>query len=253
MSGRRKVTLAHERAWVFNRMADVYCARPAYPRALIDALSELAGPPPARVLDVGAGVGHTALPLAARGYQLTALEPAQAMLDKLREQAEAQGLALSALHATAERVPCDDGAFQLAVIADALHFLDAALTGQELARVLAPRAALAIVLCELGDTPFMRDVVATMEESAPRRPRAVLPALKQVAALAQVTLLPMREFHDETAVDHDTLERILRSISYIGPAMNSERFARFNARIRVLSRSPVWARRFTLYAGRRAR
>jgi ubiquinone/menaquinone biosynthesis C-methylase UbiE len=251
MSGRRKVTLAHARGWVFNRMADVYDARPAYPVELVDALVGYAGAAPARVLDVGAGVGHLALPLAARGYEVTALEPARAMLDRLAARARAEGLSVRALHATAEAMPCDDDSFQLALIADALHFLDAALTGAELARTLAARGALAFVLCELGDTPFMREVVAIMEESAPRRPRAVLPALQQVAALAQVSLEPATAFQDETAVDADTLERILRSISYIGPAMNAERFERFRLRVRALSSAPVWARRFTLIAGRR--
>jgi ubiquinone/menaquinone biosynthesis C-methylase UbiE len=251
MSGRRKVSLAHSRGWVFNRMADVYEARPAYPVALVDALVDYAGPAPARVLDVGAGVGHLALPLAARGYQVTALEPARAMLEKLAERARVNDLSVHTLHATAEKMPCEERSFQLALIADALHFLDAALTGAELARTLAPRGALAFVLCELDETPFMRDVVALMEESAPRRPRAVLPALSQVAALAQISLEPARVFHDATTVDPDTLERILRSISYIGPAMNAERFERFRKCIHALSSAPVWARRFTLIAGRR--
>ena len=43
-------------------MADVYDARPAYPNGLIDALAELARG--RRVADLGAGIGHVALPLA---------------------------------------------------------------------------------------------------------------------------------------------------------------------------------------------
>jgi SAM-dependent methyltransferase len=234
-------------------MADVYGARPAYPLALVDALAELAGTAPAQVLDLGAGVGHLALPLAARGHRVTAVEPALAMLEQLGLAARVQRLDVSAVHATAESPPCADRTFRLVVIADALHFLDAALTGEQVARLLTPDGALAVVLCELGDTPFMRQVVRIMEDSAPRRPRAVLPALQQVAALAQVSLAPARDFRDEVPVDLDTLERILRSISYIGPAMNPERFARFRAQVRALSSSPSWARRFTLYAGRRTR
>lgn len=253
MAGRRRVGLDHSAGWVFNRMADVYDARPAYPAQLIDALADLAGALPARVLEVGAGVGHVALPLAARGFEVTAVEPARAMLDQLELRAAREGLAVEALHGTSEALPCTAARFELAVIADALHFLDAALTGAELQRVLAPRGALAIVLCELGDTPFMRALVQLMEESAPRRPRAVQAALQQVSALAGVELGTPQTFEDETPVDHATLERILRSISFIGPAMNTERFARFTARVRALSDAPAWARRFTLYAGRRTR
>jgi SAM-dependent methyltransferase len=232
-------------------MADVYGARPAYPTALIDRLAELAGVPSAAVLELGAGVGHVALPLAARGFRVTAIEPAAAMLEQLRVQAAARGLSVRALHATSESVPCEPAEFELALIVDALHFMDAALTGGELARVLAPGGTLAIVLCELGDTPFMREVVRVMEESAPRRPRAVLPALRQVSAVAGVALEPGQPFEDQTPVDHETLVQILRSISFIGPAMNPERFEHFSSRIRALSDGPIWARRFTLYAGRR--
>jgi ubiquinone/menaquinone biosynthesis C-methylase UbiE len=253
MAGRRKVELSESAGWVFNRMADVYDARPAYPTALIDVLAGLAGAPAARVLEVGAGVGHVALPLAARGFTVTALEPARAMLDQLEAHAARASVSIEAVHATSEAMPCPASSFQLAVIADALHFLDAALTGAELRRVLAPRGALAIVLCELADTPFMRALVQLMEESAPRRPRAVTAALQQVAALAQVELAPPQTFDDETTLDHARLERILRSISFIGPAMNRERFARFSERARALSEAPTWARRFTLYAGRRLR
>ena len=62
---RRQVGLDDPTRWVFNRMADVYDARPAYPAALLDALVALA--PGSRVLDLGAGTGKLALPLAARG------------------------------------------------------------------------------------------------------------------------------------------------------------------------------------------
>lgn len=252
MAGRRKVRLEDDAGWVFNRMAHVYAARPAYPVALVDVLVELAGGAGARVLDVGAGIGHLALPLAARGLSVTAVEPARAMLAELETEARVQGLAVMAQLGTAEALPVADAAIDLVVIADALHFLDAALTGQEAARVLGPHAALAIIQCELADTPFMNELVAIMEESAPRRPRAVAKTTQQVAALASVPLLDERHYLDEVPVDHETLERILRSISFIGPAMNTERFAAFRARVHALSATPVWSRSITLRSGRRA-
>ena len=60
-------------------------------------------------------------------------------------------------------------------------------------------------------------------------------------------------FRDETPVGPEALEAILRSISFIGPAMNPERFAAFRARIHALPDKPVWARSFTLHAGFRRR
>lgn len=249
--GRRGTAVADHTAWVFNRMADVYSARPAYPEALIDALSALATDG-ARVGDLGAGIGHVALPLARRGFDVTAVEPAKLMLDKLRARAREQRLTIESLHAAAEAVPVEPESFDLVVIADALHFLDSELTGIEVERILDVGGVLAVVTVELGDTPFMRGLVQLMEEAAPRRPRDTSQALAQLSALSGVTLSAPQTFSDETAVDHETLERILRSISFIGPAMNQERFAAFQARVRELSDPPTWSRIFTLRSGRRA-
>jgi len=249
--GRRKIRLEDTSAWVFNRMADVYDARPAYPVALLDALAALAGSALARVVDVGAGIGHLALPLAARGFDVTAVEPALSMLERLRARANERGLALQALHATAEALPLADRMYELVIIADALHFLDAERTALEVGRVLAPNGALALITCELADTPFMRGVVQSMEEAAPRRPRDLAASMAQVSAVASVAFDLDRSFHDETPVDPETLERILRSISFIGPAMNVERFEAFRARIHALPGERVWARRFRLRAGRK--
>ncbi len=247
--GRRKVGLDDPTRWVFNRMADVYDARPAYPLGLIDALADLASG--RRVADLGAGIGHVALPLAERGFDVLAVEPAQAMLDRLRAGARKRRLKVRAIHAAAEALPLDDASLELVVVADALHFLDAELIAKEIARVLAPKGALAIVTCALGKTPFMRSLVRIIEAAVPRRPRSLDQSLVQISAITGVRFASERRFHDETPVDGDTLERILRSISFIGPAMNAARSAAFHARVRALPGPPTWARTFTLRAGRR--
>jgi hypothetical protein len=74
-----------------------------------------------------------------------------------------------------------------------------------------------------------------------------------LSALTGIALTDERRFADETPIDHPTLERILRSISFIGPAMNPTRFAAFRARVHALPEAPVWARTFVLRSGRRAR
>ncbi|MDB4985187.1 MAG: Methyltransferase type 11 [Myxococcaceae bacterium] len=251
--GRRKVELNDAQAWVFNRMADVYDARPPYPADLIAAVAawaELVGGPGARVVDLGAGIGHLSLPLAARGLAVTAVEPAAAMLERLTAQAAARGLSVCALHAKAEAVPLEACSAELVLIADALHFLDAELTAREVARLLVPRGGLSLVTCEFADTPFMQALSQLMQQAAPRRMRATRSPLVQLAAVARVALERPRVFYDAVAVEHDELERILRSISFIGPAMSPARFAAFRERVCALP-EPVWARKFTLHAGRR--
>lgn len=233
-------------------MADVYDARPAYPTALIDALAALV-PDRGRVGDLGAGIGHVALPLAERGFDVVAVEPARAMLDRLTSEAARRRLGIRSVHAAAEALPLEDASLDLAVVVDAVHFLDAELASREIARVLRPTGALAIVTCELGTTPFMRSLVALMQASAPRRPRNVDHTLVQIPTMSGVRFASPRVFYDETPVDGPTLERILRSISFIGPAMNPERFAAFRKKVHDLPGPPAWARTFTMRAGRRGR
>ncbi len=249
-SSRRNVAVHDADRWVFNRMADVYSARPAYPSALIDALAELAGGAGGRAIDLGAGIGHVALPLAERGIEVLAVEPARAMLDVLAQTAAKRALPIRTAHAAAEALGAPKASAELVVIADALHFLDTERTAREVGRVLTRRGVLAIVTCEPSETPFMRAVERVMHESAPRRPRNVVSALVQLRSLARLKPMWAWRFDDAVPVDEPTLERILRSISFVGPAMNAERFAAFRARVQAIAEPPVWARTFTLHAAR---
>jgi ubiquinone/menaquinone biosynthesis C-methylase UbiE len=253
VQGRRSVGIHETSSWVFNRMADVYDARPPYPAALVDTVAALAGPVGSRIGDLGAGIGHLALPLAARGFDVIALEPALAMLERLRQTAAARGLVVQTIHACAEELPLEPKSLDLAIMADVVHFLDAERSARELSRVLGSRGRLALLTCEFGDTPFMRSVTSIMNSAAPRRPRDMAQAIVQMFALCQLRLEPEQRFHDETPVDDETLERILRSVSFIGPAMNEERLAAFRRRIRALPGPRVWARTFTLQSGKRRR
>src|SRR5580692_2587918 len=56
------------------------------------ALASLLPPPPARVLDCGAGTGFLSLIAARLGHSVTALDLSTAMLDRLRTAADAEQL-----------------------------------------------------------------------------------------------------------------------------------------------------------------
>ncbi|MGH8929804.1 MAG: class I SAM-dependent methyltransferase [Egibacteraceae bacterium] len=73
------------------------------------------GPPPLRVLDVGTGTGMVGLLLALLGYEVTAVDAAESMLDQARRKAGAAGLTVTFQHALADRLPYPDGAFDAVV------------------------------------------------------------------------------------------------------------------------------------------
>jgi ubiquinone/menaquinone biosynthesis C-methylase UbiE len=248
---RRHVGIEDPSRWVFNRIASVYEARPPYPSALVENVAALG--PGKRVIDLGAGIGHLALPLAASGLLVSAIEPAEAMLEVLRARAQAANLPIVTAHAKAEALPFEAESFDVAVISDALHFLDVELTASELRRVLVPRGALAIVTCEFGATPFMKSIRTLLDTATPRRPRETHQAIRHLATLARVSLTQTLRYEDETSVDQQRLEQILRSVSFVGPAMNRERFEALREQLCALPLPRVWARSFELHVGRRWR
>jgi ubiquinone/menaquinone biosynthesis C-methylase UbiE len=200
------------------------------------------------VLDVGAGIGHLSVPLAALGHRVAAVEPARAMLDQLQLRAPEHST-ITCVHATAEALPLSDASVDLAVIADALHFLDAHLVGCELARVLRARGTLAIVQVELGVSPFMQALTDLMRASAPRRPRRTDGALTQLATLCRVDLRELETYEHRQHIPLAQVERIMGSISFIGPAMNPERFEVFCAGLRAIEHESVWHTTLRLWAG----
>jgi 2-polyprenyl-3-methyl-5-hydroxy-6-metoxy-1,4-benzoquinol methylase len=221
----------------------------------VDTIAELAHSVGKRIGDLGAGIGHLAIPLAERGFEVTAVEPACSMLERLNTVADERGVAVCGVHAAAEALPLESHSLDTVLIADALHFIDTELAAREIARVLVPRGLLVVVTCELGATPFMREVARITEEATQRKPRPMATRSAQLAGVAKIPLSERLCFTDETTVTHAELERILGSISFIGPAMNPERTAAFRARVHALTDddSVVWARQFTLQWGRRSR
>ncbi len=208
--------------WVFNRLAEAYRHRPGYPPELLERLVSLAEGGP--VVDLGAGTGLIAVPLAQRGLHVHAVEPARAMLEVLAERAAAVGAptpAVHAIHACAEDTGLPDASMKLAVIADALHWIDPELAGRELARIVAPGGTVAIVESASAPTPFMSELEALLARFNPRAQR-VRPggALEQVMRMAGASgALEAEAFSQSLVLDPDVLEGIVRSYSFAGPAL----------------------------------
>ena len=106
------------RAASFGAVADAYeRARPGYPE---DAVRWLAGDEPCDVVDLGAGTGKLTRSLVALGHRVTAVEPLEEMLDRLRVAVPGA----IAVRGSAEEIPLTDGSADVVTCAQAFHWFD---------------------------------------------------------------------------------------------------------------------------------
>jgi len=249
--GRRAIGVAESGRWVFNRLAIDYRERPGYPPSLVDRLAALAGATGC-VVDLGAGTGLLALPLAARGLTVAAVEPAAAMLDLLRQQVGS--LPVTCVHAAAEQTGLPAAEAGLAILADALQWVEPGSAGREAARMLSPGGAVAVVEPRLGGSPFADGVVELLAAANPRaRPR---PAGRtgQFLDAAGVRGRTAESFVHEEILEPHRLEAVLRSLSLVGPALGPARRAALLADAQALAcrlGGATWTREIRLTWGRR--
>ena len=124
--------------WDYTNLSEAYLARPDYAAAAIDAMLAATGSRGGRVCDVGAGVAHLTLMLAARGCEVTAVEPNDAM--RARGSSRTAGDAsVSWYEGTGERTGQPSGHFDLVTFGSSFNVCDRALALAESVRVLKPR------------------------------------------------------------------------------------------------------------------
>jgi ubiquinone/menaquinone biosynthesis C-methylase UbiE len=251
--GRRGVRIEDEDRWVFNRLADDYRARPGYPPALLDRLAEIAGGAGCTVVDLGAGTGLVALPLAQKGLRVLAVEPATAMLRVLL--AEAATPSVQAVHASAEDTGLPRAVADMAVLAEALQWVDPGAAAREIARLVKPGGAVAIVEATPAPTPFMTGVTALIEAAnfKARRSAASAARREQLLAAAGPTLRATETFEHAEVLSPERLDAVLRSLSLVGPALGPVELRELldeARRLAIRAGGAVWARSVALAWGR---
>lgn len=117
-------TDGRDRRFVFGEVAELYdLARPRYPSAILDDLVAFEGVDAgASVLEVGAGTGQATRDLAARGLDVTAIEPNEAMFAvAARNCGQAEGISL--VRATFEEFSAEPASFDLITAAQSWHWI----------------------------------------------------------------------------------------------------------------------------------
>ncbi|MDM7856599.1 class I SAM-dependent methyltransferase [Cellulomonas alba] len=128
-----------ERAASFERGAAVYAAtRPSYPD---DAVAWCVPARARDALDLAAGTGKLTASLVARGLDVVAVEPSDAM----RGELVAVLPGVDARTGTAEATGLPDASVDVVTVGQAWHWFDEAAAAAECARVLRPGGVLAVL------------------------------------------------------------------------------------------------------------
>ncbi len=124
--------------WDYTTLADAYLRRPDYADAAIDAMLAITGVRRGgAVCDVGAGVAHLTLMLAARGLHVTAVEPNDAM--RANGMRRTHGLEGVRWHeGSGEATGQEDRAFAMVTFGSSFNVCDRPAALRETARILAP-------------------------------------------------------------------------------------------------------------------
>lgn len=225
---------------VFERLAEAYRDRPGYPDELSARLLALVRERP-RVVDLGAGTGHLAVPLARGGARVVAVEPAQAMLDVCAERA--RGLEVTLVRAQAEATGLPAESADLVVLADAAHWVDPDAAGREAHRLLGEGGVAAAVEARSAATPFMLGLDALLREANPRRRPGRPGRARQWLGLASGGApVEGSELLHSVQLSRRELEAVLRSLSFLGPALGPRRMGSLVGRALELAASHGGAR-----------
>jgi len=121
----------------FDQAAETYAAaRPGYPEELVQAVLNLSGiKPGGRILEIGCGPGNASLPFARRGYQILGIEiGGQLAAIASRNLSPYPGVRI--INSAFEDWELEPDAFDLALAADAFHWIAPEIGYPKVARAL---------------------------------------------------------------------------------------------------------------------
>jgi SAM-dependent methyltransferase len=222
----------HARSFGQN-VGDYERGRPGYPDEAVDWI--VAQTAPRAVVDVGAGTGKFTASLVARGLEVTAVDPDAAMLERL----SANFPAVAALAGAAESIPLPDASADLVTFAQAWHWVDVPAASTEVARVLRPHGALALVWnIRDPDVDWVAALGEVMGASEAERYDSVYPDVA-----APLSVADYAEFRWENPLTRDELLAMVTSRSYVITMEPAEREALLGRLATLLDTHPDLAGR----------
>jgi SAM-dependent methyltransferase len=217
-------------------VARAYRHRPPYPDEVFDVLEGLITDRPRTVLDIGAGEGALARPLARRADHVDALDISAAMVTEGRERPGGRAPNLRWIVGAAETAPLG-GPYALVTAGASLHWMSWRPTLERLAAVLTPAAFLAIVEHGYHDPPWRAELNAVIARHS-RSPRydpdfalagaLVAAGLFEMAGHAETT---PRAFRQRTG---DYIEQFHSTASLAREWMPAEEAASFGREVRAV-------------------
>lgn len=125
--------------WDYTTLADAYLKRPDYADAAIDGMLSIAGAGKGdKFCDVGAGVAHLTLMLVARGFEVIAVEPNDAMRANGMKRTEKMSN-VRWFEGTGEKTGQKTQAFDMVTFGSSFNVCDRPIALKEAARILRPR------------------------------------------------------------------------------------------------------------------
>src|SRR5215204_1316444 len=196
--------------------------RPMYPFAAVRRLvREVRIRPESPMLDLGAGTGKLTRLLAQLGADVVAVEPVDAMRQRLVETIPG----VKALPGTAEAIPLEDESMDAVAVGQAFHWFDGDAALAEIHRVLRPGGTLALLWNRrVEDDAVNRaveELIGPYRAGAPtHRGDAWRAAFDRAAVFDAVD---EREFANSQRLDAEGLEARVGSISFIAALATRER------------------------------
>jgi SAM-dependent methyltransferase len=212
-------------AATFDAAAERYQrARPEYPSALYERLLAVTGlTPPSRLVEVGCATGKATVPLARRGFRITALEPGRSLVRVARSNLDE--FDVEVIETRFEDYASGDLAFEMVYAATAWHWIDPGVRYPHAAAILRQGGYLAIwgayhVIPYDGDPFFdeLQEVYDEIGEGLPAdwvtpRPGQLADDGEEIEASGLFDVVDVHQYDWETVHDTESYIDLLNTFS----------------------------------------